>query len=284
MQKACDDFFCFSLSSRLHQNAFCAENSFHLPSYFSVYANLNPMSARGLWSSPLPTGCSGTIPRTKQRFCTRRKLQIYNGNAPAPLPIAHCPALCRSWPILDCVHNFYTRFPSHSRPGESVHTLPTAPRPLPTVCYVQLPNYNEEKLQCIGGGGRGRGWGRTTGLTANPSRQAKSERAFFAYYRPRNGLPPHSAKCSSNQRCSRCAASLTPLPLGRLLPRFVATFYAFFQRLRRRLLFQLQDKCDSIKPCHAPKTQQNMPQCRAAPPTRCPAPSLHRRAAKNCQA
>jgi len=44
---------------------------------------------------------------------------------------------------------------------------------------------------------------------------------------------------------------------------FVATFYAFFQRLRLRrrrrrrwsqwrLLFQFQDKCDSIKPCHAP--------------------------------
>lgn len=150
------------------------------------------------------------------------------------------------------------------------------------MCNFQITT--KKNCNALVGRGRGRGWGRTTGLTANPSRQAKSERAFFAYYRPRHGLPPHSAKCSSNQRCSSCAASLTPLPLGRLLPRFVATFYAFFQRLRRRLLFQLQDKCDSIKPCHAPKTQQNMPQCRAAPPPRCPAPSLHRRAAKNCQA
>lgn len=212
VQKACDDFFCFSLSSRLHQNAFCAENSFHLPSYFSVYANLNPSSARGLSSlpSPLRPACSGTIPVTKQRFCTRRKLQIYNGNAPAP------PPLCRSWPILDCVHNFYTRFPSHSRPGESVHTLHPSPARCRQSALCNFQITTKKNCNALGEEGQGLGQGcQATGLTANPSRQAKSERAFFAYYRPRHGRPPHSAKCSSNQRCSSCAAPSPFLGLRR---------------------------------------------------------------------
>lgn len=48
-----------------------------------------------------------------------------------------------------------------------------------------------------------------------------------------------------------------PLPLPHKTPpfglSFVATFYAFFQRLHwQRLLFQLQDKCQSIKACATP--------------------------------
>lgn len=242
VQKACDDFFCFSLSSRLHQNAFCAENSFHLPSYFSVYANLNPSSARGLSSlpSPLRPACSGTIPVTKQRFCTRRKLQIYNGNAPAP------PPLCRSWPILDCVHNFYTRFPSHSRPGESVHTLPPPPA---CCCQSALCNFQittKKNCNALGEEGQGGGAG-TTGLTANPSRQAKSERAFFAYYRPRHGLPPHSAKCSSNQRCSSCAATPRPCPLP--LPWLAPLRHVLLQRFMH--FFSV---CDDDVCCFSSKT------------------------------
>lgn len=58
---------------------------------------------------------------------------------------------------------------------------------------------------------------------------------------------PHLFSCFSER----------PLPSARIALRFVATFYAFFQRLRRRLLFQVQDKCDSIKPCHASNTAKH---------------------------
>lgn len=85
----------------------------------------------------------------------------------------------------------------------------------------------------------------TTGLTANPSRQA-SERAFFAYYRPRHGLP-HSAKCSSNQRCSSCAASPLTAPPSIAWPRLV---------LRRVLLQRFMNffsVCDDVC-CFSSKT------------------------------
>lgn len=81
----------------------------------------------------------------------------------------------------------FIRVPSRGRPGESVHHNYHSVAHALLFCYVQLPNYNEEKLQCIGvlllsvvGEGEEV---QTTGLAANPSRQA-SERAFFAYYRP----------------------------------------------------------------------------------------------------
>lgn len=191
----------------------------------------------------------------------------------------------------------FMRVPSRGRPGESVHHNYHSVAHALLFCYVQLPNYNEEKLQCIGVlrlSGRGVGEGereevQTTGLAANPSRQA-SERAFFAYYRPDTVC--HILR-NVHQINVAAAALPTPpctaerlLPSARIAPRFVATFYAFFQRLRRRLLFQVQDKCDSIKPCHAPNTAKH-----AAVPRNLPLPFKprsfsfsHRREAKNCQA
>lgn len=68
-------------------------------------------------------------------------------------------------------------------------------------------------------------------------------------------------------RCPPPCSAERLLPSARIAPRFVATFYAFFQRLRRRLLFQVQDKCDSIKPCHAPNTAKH-----AAVPRNLPLP------------
>lgn len=61
---------------------------------------------------------SGLQSPTKQRFSTRRKLQIYNGNAPPSPNPPH--AQSRH----GCVHNFYTRSKSGQTRGISAPQLP----------------------------------------------------------------------------------------------------------------------------------------------------------------
>lgn len=224
---------------------------------------------------------SGLQSLTKQRFSTRRKLQIYNGNAP-PLPN---PPHAQS--RHGCVHNFYARSKSGQTRGISAPQLPLSATP--KLQRRKIAMHWGLAAQWERGRGRRRRGG-TDDRTSCKSLKASVWTCVFCILQARHGLP-HSAKCSSNQRCSNCAArppctAERLLPSARIAPRFVATFYAFFQRLRRRLLFQVQDKCDSIKPCHAPNTAKHAAVPRNLPlPFKPPSFSFsHRREAKNCQA
>lgn len=165
---------------RLHQNAFCAENCF--------------MPRHIFQSMPISIQRTATTNGEGKRATIPNKATVQHSTKIANLQWKRASLTCR---ILH-MHNpgtaafiIFMRVPSRGRPGESVHHNYHSVAHALLFCYVQLPNYNEEKLQCIGVlrlSGRGVGEGeeeevQTTGLAANPSRQA-SERAFFAYYRP----------------------------------------------------------------------------------------------------
>lgn len=175
-KKACDDFF--SLPSTTSK-CILRRKLLHATSYFSVYANFNSTSGdnkrrREAGYNPQQSNGSALDENCKFTMETRLPHRILHMHNPGTAAFI-----------------IFMRVPSRGRPGESVHHNYHSVAHAPLSCYVQLPNYNEEKLQCIGvlrlsGSGVGEGEreeAQTTGLAANPSRQA-SERAFFAYYRP----------------------------------------------------------------------------------------------------
>lgn len=157
---------------------------------------------------------------------------------------------------------------------------------------MQLPNYNEEKLQCIGvlrlsrrEEGEGDGV-QTTGLAANPSRQA-SERAFFAYYRPDTVCHILRNVHQINVAAAAFPTPLPPAPLSDCCPRLVLRhvllqrFMHFFSVCDDVCCFRSKTSA-TVLSLATPQTLQNMPQCRA---TFLPPFSFsHRREAKNCQA
>lgn len=110
-KKACDDFF--SLPSTTSK-CILRRKLLHAASYFSVYANFNSTSG----DNKRGGGGSGLQSLTKQRFSTRRKLQIYNGNAPPSPNPPH--AQSRH----GCVHNFYASSKSGQTRGISAPQLP----------------------------------------------------------------------------------------------------------------------------------------------------------------
>lgn len=167
----------------------------------------------------------------------------------------------------------FMRVPSRGRPGESVHHNYHSVAHALLFCYVQLPNYNEEKLQCIGvlrlsGRGVGEGEGeevQTTGLAANPSRQA-SERAFFAYYRPDTVC--HILRNVHQINVAAAALPTPPAPLSDCCPRLVLRhvllqrFMHFFSVCDDVCCFRSKTSA-TVLSLATPQTQQNMPQCRA---------------------
>lgn len=231
---------------------------------------------------------SGLQSLTKQRFSTRRKLQIYNGNA-APSPNRPY-AQSRH----GCVHNFYTRSKSGQARGISAPQLPrSSPPSFFLLCAT--PKLQRRKIAMHWGLAAQWGWGRGGGTddrTSCKSLKASVWTCVFCILQARHGLP-HSAKCSSNQRCSSCVAQTSsPAPLSDRCPRLVLRhvllqrFMHFFSVCDNVCCFRSKTSA-TVLSLATPQTQQNMPQCRATFNCLSNLPSFsfsHRREAKNCQA
>lgn len=152
-KKACDDFF--SLPSTTSK-CILRRKLLHAASYFSVYANFNSTSG----DNKRGGGGSGLQSLTKQRFSTRRKLQIYNGNAPPSPNPPH--AQSRH----GCVHNFYTRSKSGQTRGISAPQLPLSstrssflPCATPELQRRKIAMHWGLVAHWERGRGRGRRWG-----------------------------------------------------------------------------------------------------------------------------
>lgn len=105
----------------------------------------------------------------------------------------------------------------------------------------------------------------TTGLAANPSRQA-SERAFFAYYRPDTVC--HILRNVHQINVAAAALPTPPAPLSDCCPRLVLRhvllqrFMHFFSVCDDVCCFRSKTSA-TVLSLATPQTQQNMPQCRA---------------------
>lgn len=96
---------------------------------------------------------SGLQSLTKQRFSTRGKLQIYNGNAPPSLNPPHAQSQH------GCVHNFYTRAKSGQARGISAPQLPRSSSP--SFCLLcATPKLQRRKIAMHWGLAAQWGWGR----------------------------------------------------------------------------------------------------------------------------